>query len=164
MKSPLPALFLFISVALAGCTTLFGPPPALGDTEEIVLTKRGTPTARYQDGKDTLLEYRQGPSGQYTFMARIGPDGKLISFEQVLTVEKFASIQIDQASKQDVLNTVGQPTETAFFPLIQMDVWSYRYKENDVWNSMMHIYFDGNSIVRRMENGRDPLYEPRDRD
>ena len=32
------------------------------------------------------------------------------------------------------------------------------YKEEGIWNSMMYIYFDSQGIVRRMENGMDPMY------
>ena len=43
------------------------------------------------------------------------------------------------------------------------EVWSYRYKEAGVWNSLMHVHFDGQGVVRHMLNGPDPMYEPRDR-
>ena len=91
-------------------------------------------------------------------MAKIGPDGRLISYEQVLTREKFDTIQIDHFSKNDVLKTVGHPTETDYLPLVDREVWAYRYKEDGIWNSMMYIYFDSQGIVRRMENGQDPMY------
>jgi len=66
---------------------------------------------------------------------------------------------LNESTKADVLRTVGTPSETSWLSLPQLEVWSYRYKENGVWNSMMHIHFDRAGIVRKMENGRDPLYE-----
>jgi hypothetical protein len=41
------------------------------------------------------------------------------------------------------------------------EVWSYRYKEAGVWNSMMHVHFDERGIVRQMLNGPDPRYDDR---
>jgi hypothetical protein len=99
--------------------------------------------------------------GQFTWMAHIGPDGRLVKYEQVLTGEKFATIKIDKATKDDVLRTIGRPTETSYLPLRDYEVWSYRYKESGVWNSMMHVHFDRAGVVRLMQNGPDPMYERR---
>ena len=115
---------------------------------------------RYQDGKDQLLEYALGPWGQKTYMARIAPDGKVISFEQVLTVQKFASIKVNEAAKADVLRTIGAPSETSYLSLTDLEVWTYPYKKSDVWNSMMHVHFDKSGIVRKMLNDPDPRFDP----
>ena len=39
-------------------------------------------------------------------------------------------------------------------------VWSYRYKQNGVWDSLMHVYFgtDGERVTR-FHPGPDPMYE-----
>ena len=65
---------------LAGCAGWGGPPPAPGDTRAAVEARLGRPTAVYQDGAVTELEYATGPFGQYTYMARFGADGRLVSF------------------------------------------------------------------------------------
>lgn len=160
MKMRLACLTLLAAFALSGCVT--APPLMPGDTEQDVIEKRGAPAGRYQDGDNILLEYPGGYFGQYSYMARIGPDGRLISFEQVLTTERFATIVINQSTKLDVLKTVGRPSETSWLSLPQLEVWSYRYKESGVWNSIMHIQFDQAGIVRRMENLRDPMFEEDD--
>lgn len=138
---------------------MFSPQPSPGASEQEVIARAGAPANRYQDGTQVLLEYPGGYYGQRTFMARIGPDGKLISFEQVRTVEGFARIKLNEADKADVLRIVGTPSETSWLSLPQLEVWSYRYKESEVWNSMMYVHFDRAGIVRRMENGPDPLYD-----
>ncbi|MFD2272900.1 hypothetical protein ACFS07_21955 [Undibacterium arcticum] len=134
-----------------------------GDSDAQVISKLGRPTARYQDGGQQLLEYRHGPAGQQTYMARIGADGRLMSYEQVLTMQKFGTIRVGEATKADVLRSVGQPAEVSTLTLPQLEVWSYRYKENNVWNSMMHVHFDKSGIVRLLQNGPDPRYEEHDR-
>ena len=125
-----------------------------------MIAKRGQPTQRYQDGKDKLLEYALGPWGQKTYMARIGPDGTVVSFEQVLTTQKFGTIKIGETTKDDVLKIIGRPSETSHLPLRDLEVWSYPYKEAGVWNSIMHVHFDKAGIVQQMMNGPDLRFDP----
>ncbi|QOY93243.1 outer membrane protein assembly factor BamE [Massilia sp. UMI-21] len=148
---------------LGGCAGLLRQAPDIGDSEDIVQQKMGAPTAIYGAGNDRIFEYATGPMGQFTWMARIGPDGRLVSYEQVLTGEKFATIQVDAATREDVLRTLGRPAEKSHVAMRDYEVWSYRYKEAGVWNSLMHVHFDRQGIVRQMLNGPDPMYEPRDR-
>ncbi len=159
---------LATSVATLSAVLLLGacasrPAPNPGDPADVVQTKLGTPTSVYADGAGRALEYATGPMGQYTWMARLGPDGRLTSYEQVLTGEKFATIKIDQATKEQVLRTIGRPAERSRVAMQNYEVWSYRYKEAGVWNSMMHVHFDEQGVVRQMMNGPDPMYEPRER-
>lgn len=158
-------LRFFFTIALllfGGCAMLIPPAVMPGESESELIVKRGEPTNRYQDGKDQLLEYATGPWGQRTYMARLGPDRRVISFEQVLTTQKFATIKIGVATRNDVLRTIGRPSETSYLSLSELEVWSYPYKENEVWNSMMHVHFDRQGIVRKMLNGPDPRFDPDD--
>jgi hypothetical protein len=146
---------------LSGCAGLGGPPPLAGDSVDTVKLKLGQPTASYSAGPEQLLEYATGPMGQFTWMAHIGPDGRLTRYEQVLTGEKFATIKVGTATHDDVLRAIGRPAEKSYLPLRDFEVWSYRYKESGVWNSMMHVHFDRAGVVRMMLNGPDPMYEER---
>jgi len=147
---------------LSACASLGGPALAPGATEAEVLARLGRPTSIYQDGADRLLEYRHGPMGQTTDMARIGPDGRLASVEQVLTMEKFARIVPGQTRQEQVLRTVGAPSEIRFYRNVGMDGWNYPFRESNTWDSMMTIYIDSAGLVRRMENGPDPRRMPSD--
>lgn len=154
---------LAAALLLHGCAT-FGPPPMPGDTVEMVVQKMGPPKGVYPaPGSDAgqVFEYPQGPYGQTTFMARFGPDKRLASYEQVLTNEKFGLIKVDRSTREDVLRTIGRPAERSSVALHNYEVWSYRYKESGVWNSMMHVHFDQDGIVRLMLNGPDPMYDDR---
>lgn len=160
--NPIIKLATFGAVLLlAACATR--PPPNPGDSQDEVQAKLGTPTAFYTDGAARSLEYATGPMGQYTWMAHLGPDGRLSSYEQVLTGAKFATIKIDQATKEQVLRTIGRPSECSRVAMQNYEVWSYRYKEADVWNSMMHVHFDAQGVVRQMLNAPDPMYDAKDR-
>lgn len=163
MKNMNKIAMLMAALLLSGCAGVMRQAPNPGDPAEVVQAKMGTPTGVYQDGEVRVLEYATGPMGQYTYMARLGADGRLLTYEQVLTGEKFATIKIDQATHADVLRTVGRPAERSRVAMNNYEVWSYRYKEAGVWNSLMHVHFDGQGVVRQMLNGPDPMYEPRDR-
>ena len=161
---PLVILTTFAGlVILGGCAGMIRQPPSLGDPVAVVQQKMGKPTAVYQAGPDQVFEYATGPMGQQTFMARVGPDGRLLSWEQVLTSEKFATVKVDAATRDDMLLAFGRPAEKSRVAMHDYEVWSYRYKEAGVWNSLMHVHFDRQVVVRQMMNGPDPLYEPRDR-
>lgn len=160
MNLRLLPLYTLLIAFLSACATLFPDPVNIGDTESTVIAKRGQPTNRYQVGKDMLLEYHLGPWGQKTYMARLDASGKVVSFQQVLTTEQFASIKVGETHKNDVLHIIGSPSETSYLSLRDMEVWSYPYKENNVWNSIMHVHFDRAGIVRQMLNGPDPLFDP----
>lgn len=161
---PLVRLTTFAAlVMLGGCAGMIRQPPSLGDPAAVVQQKMGKPTAVYRAGADQVFEYATGPMGQQTFMARVGPDGRLLSWEQVLTSEKFATVKVDAATRDDMLLAFGRPAEKSRVAMHDYEVWSYRYKEAGVWNSLMHVHFDRQGVVRQMMNGPDPLYEPRDR-
>jgi hypothetical protein len=156
------SIMLTIVLALAlctGCAGLSGPPPAPGEPLAAVTAKKGRPTNTYRDGEATILEYATGPYGQVTYMARIGADGLLQSWQQVLNDQTFATVKPGVATKTDVLHTLGRPAETSYLPLSKLEVWSYRYKQSGVWDSMMHVHFDQGGIVRMMQNGPDLLRE-----
>ena len=163
MKPLVRLTMLAALVLLGGCAGMLRQAPSLGDPVAVVQQKMGMPTAVYQVGANQVFEYATGPMGQQTFMARIGLDGRLVSYEQVLSSEKFATVKIDAATKDDVLRSFGRPAEMSRVAMHDYEVWSYRYNEAGVWNSLMHVHFDRQGVVRQMMNGPDPLYEPRDR-
>jgi hypothetical protein len=153
------AITTTISLLLGACAG-FGPPPLPGQTMAEVEASRGQPGARYPgpDGS-TIAEYGAGAFGQFTYMATYGADGRLRSYEQVLTDEKFATVRLGQDNKDSILRTFGRPADTMYLSLRGLEVWSYRYKQSGVWNAMMHIHFSQDGIVREMQSGPDPLYE-----
>jgi outer membrane protein assembly factor BamE (lipoprotein component of BamABCDE complex) len=150
---------LLCAFALSGCASLFQPPVAPGESEEQVLARLGAPTNVYQDGNARLFEYGAGAFGQYQYMARIGPDHRLISYQQVWTLENFHAIRVKQDTKQDVLLRVGRPTEITRYARIPFEAWNYGFKESGVWNSQMTVYFDDKGIAQKVENGPDPRFD-----
>lgn len=146
-------------LGITGCAGMLRSAPSVGDPLDAVRAKFGEPTAVYPAAQGQVLEYATGPMGQATYMATIGPDGRLARFEQVLTGEKFATLKIGAATRDEVLRTLGKPAEKSYLSLPDLEVWSYRYKESGVWNSMMHVHFDRAGVLKMMQNGPDPMYE-----
>jgi hypothetical protein len=160
MKTVPAALAVMVSVT--ACAPLVRIAPPVGAPLAEVNARLGQPRAAYPlpDGGQ-VLEYAGQPMGQFQYMATIGADGRLVSYEQALTSEKFANIKIGRTNKDDILRNFGHPAETSRVAFHNYEVWSYRYKEAGVWNSMMHVHFDEQGIVRQMLNGPDPMYDDR---
>jgi hypothetical protein len=151
-----------LAFSLSACAPLFRHPPPPGAPLPEVTAALGQPAASYPepDGGQ-VLEYRGQPMGQFQHMARIGPDGRLVSYEQVLTSENFAKVKVDHWTKDDILRNFGRPAEISRVYFHNYEVWSYRYKEAGVWNSLMSVHFDQQGVVRQMLNGPDPMYDDR---
>lgn len=157
-----PLLLGCLLISLAGCASMRAPTITPGQSETEVISALGVPSVRYQEGDDTILAYVHGPWGQQTYMARLDASQHLTSYEQVLTTQKFATVKIGTTNQEAILHMFGPPAETMYLSLSDLTVWTYRYKENGVWDSMMHVHFDRNGIVQRMMNGPDTWLEPRE--
>jgi hypothetical protein len=151
-----------LALSLSACASLFRQPPPPGAPLAEVTAALGQPAASYPlpDGGQ-MLEYRGQPMGQFQHMAHIGPDGRLVSYDQVLTSENFARVKVGQWTKDDILRTYGRPAEISRVFFHNYEVWSYRYKEAGVWNSLMSVHFDQQGVVQQMLNGPDPMYDDR---
>lgn len=159
---PKISLLACILFSLAGCASMGVPAVTPGQSEAEIISTLGAPNAHYQEGDESILAYVRGPWGQQTYMARLDANQRLKSYEQVLTTQKFATVKIGATTQRDILYTFGTPAETSYLSLSDLTVWTYRYKENGVWDSMMHVHFDRNGIVRKMMNGPDTWLEQRE--
>ncbi|TQK08007.1 hypothetical protein FBX97_3303 [Herbaspirillum sp. SJZ107] len=161
MKIRTLAALLALSLGLGACGGLQTKLPA-GIPAADVTARLGKPTATYPDPDGgQWLEYRGQPMGQFQHMARIGADGRLISYGQVLTSENFANVQVNRWNRDDILRHFGRPAETGRVRLDDREVWSYRYKQDGLWNSMMNVYFNARGVVVRLQNTPDPVLDER---
>src|SRR5438094_533087 len=148
MRAGLELATAALSLLLGACSApLFRHPPPPGAPLPAVVAGLGQPDAAYPepDGGQ-VLEYRGQPMGQFQYMARMSPDGRLVSYEQVLTNANFARVKIGQTNKDDILRMFGRPAEVSRVYAHDYEVWSYRYKESGVWNSLMSVNFDQNGV------------------
>jgi hypothetical protein len=149
-----------LSIGLAACVQpwqAFQP----GASQSDIVARFGPPKEVYDlpNGNKNLL-WPTRPLGETTVGAEISPDGKLVKLQQVLDNANFGRVVIGEWTKHDIQINFGLPEETAYFPLMKREVWSYRYVENNVWYKLYHFYFDDQGIVRLTQKTDDPLHDP----
>lgn len=155
---------LALILALSACAPLVRRAPGAGAPLSEVTARLGQPNAVYPapDGGQ-VLEYRGQPMGQFQHMARIDAGGRLLSYEQVLTDQNFAQVRIGYWNKDDILRHFGRPAEVSRERVNDDEVWSYRYKEKGVWDSLMNITFTKLGVVRQMATSADPVLDDRNK-
>lgn len=87
----------------------------------------GQPTGAYAlptGGK--RLEYARGPLGKHTWMLDFDASGTLRTTTQVLTEANFDAIRVG-TTRDELLRTIGRPSETRPLARQRQTVWSYRY-------------------------------------
>ncbi|CAJ0687572.1 hypothetical protein LMG19089_00172 [Ralstonia edaphis] len=153
-----------VVAATAGCAALESPVTKgqrlVGADEPAVQAQFGPPRETYPLDGGTRWLYPTKPYGQFTYAADFDAGGKLVAFKQVLSSLEFAQAKIGVWTRDDVLRHFGQPVETAYFPRMERLVWSYRFKADDVWPSLMHFYFDPAGVLQLTQITPDPLYDP----
>ena len=149
------AALLAAACLLAGCQSYSprGIPPgtALGEVE----ARMGTRTASYPlPGGGQRVEFARGPFGKHTYMLEFDPAGRLLHSEQVLTENHFARITTGQ-SRDEVLRTIGHPSEVQRLGFQKRMLWSYRYDAPFcIW---YQVSFNANGQVVDPGYGPDPL-------
>ena len=131
-----------------------------GLSKDELIAHFGKPAAeRHDAGGDTLI-YVSAPLGQRAAAAHLDSTGRVVSVEPLLNTEHFARIKIGAWDEKDVFEHFGPPAEIS--RILRYKVWSFRYRESEAWDSLFHVMFDAQGIVRQTQNGPDPMYEKRD--
>ena len=117
----LPALLL------SGCAS-YGPQrlPAGASVAEVAAAM-GPPTGRYARPGGERIEYARGPFGKHTYMLDFDTQGRMITWQQVLTEPTFDALRVG-SSRDQVLQTIGHPSEATRVALRDGALWSYRYE------------------------------------
>ncbi len=144
--------------ALSGCAH----PDLLrvGMTRDQLDAQFGKPDAERHDGNDDVRIYTAQPLGQRASAAHLSRDGVVTAVEPLLNTAHFATIAVDRWNKKDVFDHFGTPAEVRHTR--RYEVWSYRYREAEVWDSLFSVMFDASGIVRQTQNGPDPMHSPED--
>ncbi|MEM5328992.1 hypothetical protein VSR34_20700 [Paraburkholderia sp. JHI2823] len=148
------------ALALAGCAQPWQQFHA-GDDAQAVVARFGPPAEIYDlpDGGKRLMWPTQ-PMGETTTAADIDASGKVVNLRQVLQPNEFYRAEIGKWTRTDVLVNFGRPVETAYFPLMKKEAWTYRYLEDNVWYMLYSFYFDEQGILRLTQKTPDPLHDP----
>lgn len=158
VKTPLAALGLALLVS--ACAQPWQNYQAGADASTVT-ARLGPPLEVYDlpNGGKRLMWPTQ-PLGETTTAADIDAAGKVVNVRQVLDENEFYRAEMNTWTQKDVLLNFGRPEETAYFPLMKRQVWTYRYMEANVWYMMYNFYFDDQGILRMTQKTPDPLHDP----
>jgi hypothetical protein len=117
-------LALSIAAAIAGCA---GSELMPGQSTAADVEAKWGPAAEkhtHPDG-ETVYYYPQLPWGRVTYAARIGPDERLIAFEQRLTEENIAKVVRGRSSAAEVRDLLGPPYQPMRIERMNREIWTY---------------------------------------
>lgn len=150
-----------VTISLAACANITSTPPGSALSE--VTAQHGAPnySCTTSNGTQRVIWTMQ-PLGQYAWGANVDSNGNIDQVVPLLTNQNFRKLDKGVWSEDDLRCEFGPPAEIApvGLPSVRRTVWSYRYKENGAWNSLMHVYFDPETnTVEKYHSGPDPIYE-----
>ena len=157
-----PAFLLALAGVLSACASYRDVPANAPLPEALSIMGQATHQCERADGGQRLL-WSQQPNGQYVYGADVNAEGYLIgSVYSVLTPQNFNKLDRGQWSAQAVLCEFGPPAEIETLGLGEKreQIWSYRYKEVNHWNKLLHIYMgkDGQQMTH-WHTGPDPRFD-----
>ncbi|AQV93354.1 hypothetical protein BJN34_05535 [Cupriavidus necator] len=162
-------LTLALGVAtLSACTTLMPVQEGtrlVGQPQAAVQAAFGPPTDVFplRDGTSRWI-YSGQPLGQYAYGADFDPSGNLTAFRNMLSTPELYKAQVNTWTKRDVAEHFGRTRlPVDYYPLMRREVWSYRFRHEDMWPSLFNFYFDDAGILRQTQITPDLLYDPAER-
>jgi hypothetical protein len=156
-------LLLCSALLIAGCAGYSGSnlKPGVSTLPEVVASM-GEPAMVWKnpDGSEQLA-YPRGPAGTQTFMAYVGPDGKLQRIENALDMAHFAKIQVGM-SKDEVLRVLGPPGPlwTQTYSRSNTLAWSWLFCDSSSLQEFFDVMFDATTGTVRTTEQR-PNFEGR---
>lgn len=121
----------------------------------------GQPTDEFRlAGGGSRWIYSKQPNGRYAYAAEFDPQGRLVSFRQVLETNELNQAKVGTWTKQDVVEHFGSKAgePVAYFARMDREVWSYRFLHDDEWPSLYNFYFDHAGVLRQTQVTPDPRY------
>lgn len=150
------ALTLTSIAILAGCVNYQSVKPGMSTAEAIQKLGKPSTTCTRDDGTQRLIWTMQ-PYGQYAWGTNTTKDGKVIELKQLLTDAHFKVLATGKWTDKQVACEFGEPANKYGIAKGNEIVWAYRYKEDDVWASMMYVYMGAQgNLVNRFHPGPDP--------
>jgi len=148
--------------ALSACTTMVQDVPP-GTPLATVQAGYGQPNfgCTRPDGTRRVI-WTQQPLGQYAWGSDLTADGRVVRMEAILTDEHFARLKEGSWTAEQVQCEFGPPASVreVGLPSVREVVWAYRYRQDQVWNSLMYVYLGRNGDrVTRFHPGPDPMYD-----
>ncbi|HEY9572461.1 MAG TPA: hypothetical protein VIR76_05000 [Pusillimonas sp.] len=146
---------------LAACANMANTPPGTPLAQVEAQFGRPNFSCPAENGGQRLI-WSQQPNGQYAWGTNVDSAGNTDRIQPVLTDEHFQLLASGVWTPERVRCEFGPPAEISAvgLPSSRQIVWSYRYRQASVWNSLMYVYFgkDGEKVTR-FHPGPDPRYE-----
>jgi len=154
-------LAALVLVLVAGCASYSGRGLQPGkSTAQDVTALMGAPGMEVKrPNGDTWLYFPRNPWGRQTYVAALGPDGRLIDLEQRLTYDNIYSIKKDQRI-EDVRLLLGPPREVSRMPRTGWDIWEYAWWFANKEMRVLWVYFSDDGVVRRVTEQHDYNDQP----
>ena len=156
------ACLVAVASLAAGCTAIGVARLEPGRSSEAdVRGALGEPAKVYTDpGGARQLAFPLGPQGTQTYMAFLGPEGRLVRLEQVLTEEQFRRIAAGTTSAAELERLIGPPWRTVDFPRKRQVAWDYVFEDTWGYTVDYSVMLDERGIVAgtvyaRRERGND---------
>ena len=147
---------LVCAALLSGCNTIGSVAPGTPVAEAIKAHGKPDSICKNADGTERLVWTGQ-PFGQFAWGTNTTKDGKIIKIEQILTDPQFEVLTLGWTAQQ-VACQFGPPANMDGIAKGNEIVWAYRYKQYDVWPSMMYVYMGSKGDrVTRFHPGPDPM-------
>jgi hypothetical protein len=99
---------------------------------------------------ETWRYFPDQPYGRKVFVERVAPDGKVIAREQRLSEEYIARLELDHSRKEEVFALFGPPYETAVYPRMEREVWSWHMRRFGVIPVGLHVQMSPDGVVREV--------------
>jgi len=149
--------FALVSVALlAGCVNYQSVKPGMTIAEAVQKLGKPSTTCTREDGTQRLIWTMQ-PYGQYAWGTNTTPQGTVVGVQQLLTDANFQKLATGRWTDKQVLCEFGEPANTYGIAKGNEIVWAYRYKQDDVWASMMYVYMGSQgNLANRFHPAPDP--------
>lgn len=126
-----------------------------GASRDETIKTMGLPTGEYRLANGgTRLEFARGPFGKHTYMLDFDASGRLGQWQQVLTEVNFSAMQMGM-DQQQVLMTLGRPSEKRYIGWQKLVLWSYRY--DATFCQWFNVGIDVNGKVADLGYTPDPL-------
>jgi len=131
----------------AGCANLDTIAP--GTPATTIEATRGKPYRIWpEQGGAASWEYPTGPSSYYTYMVRVGSDGRVTRVDQVLDWQTFGKLQPGM-KVEDVEHMLGRPYRKTYMPLIHETIWTWRWTET-IWRRCFDAYIAPDETLVRV--------------
>lgn len=155
-----PSQIALAGLLSASCASYDGNTLRSGvSTEAEVRGVMGQPAAEFAgaDGSRRLA-YPHGPLGTQTYMAEVGPDGRVRGVRQVLNDDTFHQVRAGM-TRDEILNLIGPPGDTMAFARLRQTSWEWRYVDTWGYRAIFSVNFDESGVVvskftRRIERER----------